>query len=83
MPKITVHGGPSNKDDESWPGNSSQQSQKKQEISETNTAEQDQQPVQMTENLSEKDQTETYSVPSTDGLNDKDLDFLLDEGETK
>ena len=65
MPKITKHGGAS-----IWPGNNFSQSPKKQEISETNQTEQDQQLAPMTENLSEKDQTESYSVPLMDGPKD-------------
>lgn len=71
MPKITKNGGAS-----VWGGNNSSPLEEKPQNLETKTSEQDQPLVQMTENPSEKDQTESYSVSSTDGENSNSDEFL-------
>lgn len=73
MPKVTVHGGASDKDAlpeqevEEWPGNSSPQSTEKQKTTSEQSETESQEPVPMTESPSDKETAEPSSVHTTGG----------------
>jgi len=67
MPKITVHGGPTNAGSGEWPGNSSATSSGSQKTKSEPTENSDLPPVQTTESPSSPDPAESSTAPATDG----------------